>query len=290
MRTPHVQTKREIEAMLSEAGIRPRKRFGQHFLVDGNLMRRLHKSADLRADDLAIEVGPGTGGLTDLLVASGCQVVCVEVDRVLAALLARRFADQPRFRLIAGDVLHRKHEVHPDLGEAIRGHARRGVGQAKLVANLPYQVATPLIMNLLVDYPEVRLLCFTVQAEVGDRIIATPGSKAYGPLSITSQLCCVIETIARVGPRSFWPVPKVESLMLRLGVMQSPPVGRENLAAFTAFVQTTFTHRRKTLRSALGYVLDDARRERVCSVTDVTRRPESIGIGEWVDIFHAATH
>jgi 16S rRNA (adenine1518-N6/adenine1519-N6)-dimethyltransferase len=289
MRPPHVQTKREIEAMLSGAGIRPRKRFGQHFLIDGNLMRRLHRSADLREDDLAIEVGGGTGGLTDLLVACGCEVVCVEIDRTLAALLERRLADQPRFRLIVGDVLHRKHEVHPDLGKAIRGHAERGAGQAKLVANLPYQVATPLIMNLLVDCPEVRLMCFTVQAEVGDRIIATPGTKAYGPLSITSQLCCVIETITRVGRRSFWPVPKVESLMLRLEVKQNTPVGQANLAAFAAFVQTTFTHRRKTLRSALGYVLDDAGRERVCSVIDATRRPESIGIDEWVEIFHAAS-
>ncbi|UCF35041.1 MAG: ribosomal RNA small subunit methyltransferase A [Phycisphaerales bacterium] len=289
MRPPHVQTKREIEAILSRAGIRPRKRFGQHFLIDGNLMRRLHKSADLREDDLAVEVGGGTGGLTDLLVASGCEVVCVEIDRTFAALLERRFADQPRFRLVVGDVLHRKHEVHPDLGEAIRGHAERGAGQAKLVANLPYQVATPLIMNLLVDYPEVRLMCFTVQAEVGDRIIATPGTKAYGPLSIASQLCCVIETVARVGPRSFWPVPKVESLMLRLEVKQDTPIGQPNLAAFVEFVQNTFTHRRKTLRSALGYVLDDARRQRVCSLIDATRRPESIGIDEWVEVFHAAS-
>ena len=288
MTPAHVQTKREIEALLAGWGLRPRKRFGQHFLIDGNLMRRLHESAGLSGDDLALEVGPGTGGLTDLLVASGCQVVVAEIDRDLCSLLEDRFADEPRFTLISGDALASKHKLHPDLDAAIRQHGEANAGPVKLVANLPYQVATPLVMNLLIDYPQVRRLCFTVQAEVGERITARPGTKAFGPLSITSQLCCRIKTIARIGPKAFWPAPRVDSVMLRMDVGENPLGSQDRLRAFASVVQGVFSHRRKTLRSALGYVLDDTQRERVCQLVDASRRPEALDMRMWIEMFDCA--
>lgn len=288
MSVPHVQTKQEIERMLTDAGVRPRKRFGQNFLIDGNLMRRVAKEAELMRQDSVLEVGAGTGGLTDLLAVGAGSVICVEIDTVLFAILADRFRKVPTVRLIQGDVLESKHRIHADVGEAIRAFRGEPGGAVKLVANLPYQIATPLVLNLLVDFPQVRRLVFTVQAEVGERLIAQPGVKAYGPLAIIAQLTCDVATVARIGPRSFWPRPTIDSVLLRLDRRDSDLIAASALKPFATFVRAVFEHRRKTIRSALGYVLDADTRDRVCQDVDATRRPESLAITEWVAMFHAS--
>jgi len=283
----HVQTKREIEQTLAAAGLRPRKRFGQHFLIDGNLMRRLVESAEVSPDDLILDVGPGTGGLTDLLVRRAGHVLAVEIDRNLVGILTDRFRDAGNVTLIQGDILHTKHLIMPEVADEIRKYSAPREGCVKLVANLPYQSATPLVMNLLVDFPQVRRLCFTVQAEVGERIMAGPNCKAYGPLSIISQTLCTIETVARIGPQAFWPRPQVDSVMLRMIVQRSPFAEHDEVARFAALVRGTFEHRRKTLRSALAYVLDESALDRVCVAYDATRRPEQVPVDEWLAIFRA---
>lgn len=283
----HVQTKREIEQTLAAAGLRPRKRFGQHFLIDGNLMRRLVESAEVTPGDLILEVGPGTGGLTDLLVNRAGRVLAVEIDRDLVGILTDRFRDAGNATLIQGDILHTKHLIMPEVADEIRKYSAPREGCVKLVANLPYQSATPLVMNLLVDFPQVRRLCFTVQAEVGERIMADPNCKAYGPLSIIAQALCTIETVARIGPQAFWPRPLVDSVMLRMSVRQSPFAKHEEVARFAAVVRGAFEHRRKTLRSALAYVLDESALDRVCGAFDAARRPEQVGVAEWLAISRA---
>ncbi len=285
MAEEHVQTKREVEGLLRRAGVRPRKRFGQHFLIDGNLMRRLVAFAELDPNDLVLEVGQGTGGLTDLLAKRVRQVVAVEFDRAFIAILEERFADADGVMLIPGDVLKRKHAIRGEVVEAINSFKSWSGGRVKLVANLPYQIATPLVMNLLVDHPQVRRLCFTVQAEVGERITAGPGSKAFGPISILAQSLCDTDTIARIPPTAFWPRPAVDSVMLRLNVKDSPPLDRQASNAFATFVRGVFDHRRKTLRAALGYVVSDDVREHVCQHIDATRRPESFSVEEWLAMF-----
>ena len=323
-----VQTQREIRALLDAGGLRPRKRFGQHFLIDGNLMRRLVRAAEPGPDDVVLEVGGGTGGLTDLLIGRVAHVVCVEVDTHLHALLADRFRDPIRnhqLTLLHGDVLEGKHRISAEVLKAVKNSWERRPscktrgGQVKLVANLPYSVVTPLVMNLLVDEPMVRRLVFTVQAEVGERLTAQPGIKAYGPLSILAQGLCRIKIIARVSARSFWPRPAIDSLMLRMDVLPGGPTSstvsleqreslpspsssplpslplspllsglqsdREALRRFAAFVRATFDHRRKTLRVALGYVLDQRQRDRICQRIDGTRRPEVLNLQEWQAIF-----
>ncbi len=323
-----VQTQREIRALLDAGGLRPRKRFGQHFLIDGNLMRRLVRAAEPGPDDVVLEVGGGTGGLTDLLIGRVAHVVCVEVDTNLHALLADRFRDPIRnhqLTLLHGDVLEGKHRISAEVLKAVktswdrRPSCKTCGGQVKLVANLPYSIVTPLVMNLLVDEPIVRRLVFTVQAEVGERLTAQPGIKAYGPLSILAQGLCRIKIIARVSARSFWPRPAIDSLMLRMDVLPTmqtpstvsleqreslpsplssglPPLppspllsglqsDRDALRRFTAFVRATFDHRRKTLRAALGYVVDQAQRDRICQRFDGTRRPEVLNLQEWLAIF-----
>ena len=296
----HVQTKREITELLTGAGVRPRKRFGQHFLIDGNLMRRLCEAGEVGPDDRVLEVGGGTGGLTDLLVERAAEVICVEVDPRLHGLLDSRFADRANFRLILGDVLASKHRLNPEVVRAIQDEQR--AGRVKLVANLPYQIATPLVMNLLLDHPSVTRLVFTVQREVAERLTAGPGSKAYGPVSILTQLLCRVQTVATLSPDVFWPRPAVESAMLRIDVGASPfadgqsqqadcvgPLaGRAALHGFVDLVRKTFEHRRKTLRSALGYVLDVRQRNAICTTIDATRRPESFSIEEWLAMYHVA--
>ena len=284
----HVQTKREIEQTLAAAGLHPRKRFGQHFLIDGNLMRRLVESAEVTPDDLILEVGPGTGGLTDLLVRHAGHVLAVEIDRNLATLLEDRFRDAGNVTLLQGDILHTKHLIMPEVADEIRKFSAPREGCVKLVANLPYQSATPLVMNLLVDFPQVRRLCFTVQAEVGERIMAGPNCKAYGPLSIIAQTLSTIETVARIGPQAFWPRPQVDSVMLKMFVRHSPFAEIDEVARFAALVRGAFKHRRKTLRSALAYVLDESALDRICGACDATRRPEQVPVGEWLAIARVA--
>ena len=284
-RTEHVQTKREIQALLAGAGLRPRRRFGQHFLIDGNLMRRLVEVAEIQPDDLVLEVGAGTGGLTDLLAQRAGGVVAVEIDRGLRGLLDTRFAHQPAVRLVAGDVLKSKHSLCDEVADALHRHAATHGARVLLVANLPYQVATPLVMNLLVDYPVVRRLCFTVQAEVGERILAASGEKSFGPLSVVSQALCEASLIARVPPQAFWPVPRVDSVMIRMDVCKSPFNSAAQAALFATFVRSVFDHRRKTLRSALRYVLEEPQREAFCERFDATRRPEDFSADEWIEMF-----
>jgi 16S rRNA (adenine1518-N6/adenine1519-N6)-dimethyltransferase len=311
----HVQTKREIEQTLAAAGLHPRKRFGQHFLIDGNLMRRLVDSAELTPDDLVLEVGPGTGGLTDLLARRAGRVVCVEIDRNLVAILNERFQNAANVTLVEGDVLVSKHTIDPRIAEWIRDYpglhggrvphrlrwgteksegpspAPRGgaptTSAIKLVSNLPYQVATPLVMDLLIDHPQVRRMCFTVQAEVAERITAEPGGKDYGPLSILCQCLCNVATIARIGPHCFWPAPAVDSVMLRLDVRDHALVERDELPAFAAFVRSAFDHRRKQLRTALKHVLGDKNRARLPVRFDATRRPEELSIHDWLGLYRA---
>lgn len=286
---PHVQTKREIEALLQSAGIHPRKRFGQHFLIDGNIMRRLVERAEISPEDVVLEVGGGTGGLTDLLVTRAARVICVEIDRNLFTLLADRFENEPRVTLIAGDVLERKHRLSQTVSDAIRACAASDGGALKLVANLPYQAATPLVMNLLIDYPEVRRLCFMVQAEVGERITASPGGRDYGPLSIIGQSLCRIETIGRVPPQAFWPRPDIASAMIRMDVGDPPFATRDDVGRFATFVRTVFEHRRKTLRSALSYAVDKPACDRIASRFDPSQRPETFTVNEWIRIFQCAS-
>lgn len=284
MTVEHVQTKREIAAMLDAAGARPRKRFGQNFLIDGNLMRRLVEAAELTRDDVVIEVGAGTGGLTDLLVARAGAVVCVEVDRALQLLVADRFRDHKHFTLISGDALANKHRLNDELARRLRACAEAD-GAVKLVANLPYQIATPLVMNLLVDYPQVGRLVFTVQQEVGERIIAEPGHKNYGPLAIVAQLLTNVSLVAKLPPEVFWPRPAIHSVMLRMEAKSLPFADQETLRRFVAMLRQVFDHRRKTLRAALRYLMDADTRDEVLGAIEPTKRPEGLSVDEWLVLF-----
>jgi len=237
-----MQTKQQIQSLLARAGLSPRHRFGQNFMIDQNLLRLVADAGNPGPGDTVIEVGPGTGTLTEELLSRGARVVAVEIDRDLAGLLRERFRDQPRFRLIEGDALDSKHSLNSELLAVIEADQKR----PKLIANLPYNIASPLIIEMLLAGVEV--LAFTVQKEVAERLRAKEGSDAYGALSVMTQLLAKVEILRTVPPTAFWPAPKIDSSLVRLARQdQLGPRARE----FSLFLQKLFSSRRKTLRKSL---------------------------------------
>ncbi len=278
------QTRRQIEALLNQAGIRPLKRFGQNFLIDGNLIRKLVQAAEIRPDDVVLEVGPGTGTLTEELLAAAGHVVAVEIDKGLAGLCRDRFGDNERFTLLHTDVLERKSEIAPVVMDTLRERQARLGGRTMLVANLPYQAATPLLVNLLLGPDLVSPLCFTVQAEVADRLLAPAGGKEYGPISIYAQGLAEARRIARLGPQSFWPAPQVDSAMVRLDVNAAfDPKVKSSLARL---VHACFLHRRKTLKWSLRELVGESGPARIAADGrwNLDDRPEQLTVAKWVGL------
>ncbi len=281
-----MQTQTTIRTLLDEAGLRPTKRFGQHFLIDGNLMRKLVASAEIRPGDVVLEVGCGTGSLTKELAALAGKVIAVEIDKGLAAVARNMLAECDNVVLIHGDVLEGKHDVDPEVLRLLRDSRRESGGRCLLVANLPYQIASPLVIDLLINDLELCRLCFTVQKEVGDKLLAGPGDKDYGPLSIIVQALTEISRIAAVPPQAFWPRPAVNSLMLRLDPSLERRGAIRHVGLFARLVRESFLHRRKTLAhnlaSACGH--DVARKVLADIGLDPRDRPEQIAPPQWVGL------
>jgi 16S rRNA (adenine1518-N6/adenine1519-N6)-dimethyltransferase len=275
---PSPPTCRELQALLRSAGLRPRRRFGQHFLIDGNLMRKLVDAAELTRRDFVLEVGAGTGGLTRLLAARAGSVLAVEIDPRLAAIAGQQIGQDSAVDLLVTDVLERKSRLAEPVRERLSA-ASSAHKRLLLVANLPYQIASPLLVNLLLDVPAVSRLCFTVQLEVGDRLAANVGTKQYGRLSVLVQATCTLRRIACVPASAFWPRPKVDSVMMRLDAHER--VGRRGL---WWALRMGFAHRRKMLRTNLAEHVAADQFARLCEELDVDprARPEALTISQWV--------
>jgi 16S rRNA (adenine1518-N6/adenine1519-N6)-dimethyltransferase len=276
------QSKHQIQSLLEEAGIGPRPRFGQHFMIDQNLVRVVAEAGRIEPDDVVIEVGPGTGTLTEELLGRGAGVRAVEIDRALSALLRARFGGNERFTLIEGDALAGKHHLNPELSDVINSAGVQGKA-AKLVANLPYNVASPLIIEML--KAGVSLLAFTVQKEVAERLRARAGCEAYGVLSIMAQLLSEVELLRTLPAQAFWPAPKVESALVRL-------TRRDRLGAragaLSVLVHRVFSSRRKMLRKALGQAGPDPDGLLAAAGLDPQMRPEQVTPEQFLAVFDAA--
>jgi len=277
------QTKHQIQELLAQAGSQPRYRFGQNFMIDQNLVRVVADAGAIASGDVVIEVGPGTGTLTEELLSRGADVIAVEIDRDLARLLRERFASEPRFTLIEGDALSSKHALNEELAHHLAAalHAAR---PRKLVANLPYNIASPLIIELLLA--RVDLLAFTVQKEVADRLRAAAGSDAYGPLSVVAQSLAKVEVLRTLPPQAFWPAPKIESALVRMTRHENQPAPDSN--AFGRFVHKLFSFRRKTLRKALAQAGFDADVALAKTGLDPKVRPEVLSGEQLAALFAAA--
>lgn len=245
------QTKSEIRALLTGADLAPRERYGQNFLIDLNLMRKLVAAAEVQAEDVILEVGAGTGSLTEMLLDRRAHVVAVEIDHGLQRLLRERLGTHAHFSLVQADVLAGKHQLNPLVLNALNERPPLAGGTYKLVANLPYQVATPLLMELLYARPQFERLTCTIQKEVGERLAADPRTEAYGPVSVICQTLATIDVIAILPASAFWPRPKVQSIMLTLRPRPPERIDLDDVPDFVRFVQRCFAQRRKMLRRIL---------------------------------------
>lgn len=267
------QTKRQIQDLLAQAQTEPRKGFGQNFMVDANIVRLVADAGMISSDDGVIEVGPGTGTLTEELLGRAGRVIAVEIDRNLAALLRERFSSNAKFELIEGDALEGKHALNPALAAACP--------QAKLVANLPYNIASPLIIEMLIA--GTQLLAFTVQKEVADRLRASVEDDAFGALSVMVQLLAKVEVLRTISPKVFWPAPKIESALVRL--TRADQLGAR-ATAFSRFLHGVFGFRRKTLRKAMAESGHDPSILEKVGI-DPQLRPEKLTPRVWLALFDA---
>jgi len=270
------QSKSEIQSLLSAAGTEPRHRFGQNFMIDQNLVRVIADAGAISPDDHIIEVGPGTGTLTDELLSRSARVTAVEIDRDLAGLLRERFTSNERFQLIEGDALNGKHALNPELLAVVKSSPR-----IKLIANLPYNIASPLIIDLLIA--GAQMLVFTVQKEVADRLRANEKHDAYGPLSVVATMLAKVEVLRTLPPQAFWPPPKIDSALVRmtrddrLGDLAEP---------FSRFVHRIFNYRRKTLRKAMSEAGLDPSILTILKI-DPQLRPEALSAETLLEMFTA---
>lgn len=255
---------------LDELKVRPHKRFGQHFLIDPTVIARMVEAAQLSPGDAVLEIGPGLGVLSDTLAGLAARLYLVEVDEILAERLHHRFAADSHVQVLTADFL------------SLDPTATFSEPSVQVVASLPYNVATPILFHLLAHRNILPHATVMLQKEVAERITATPGTKAYGVLSVMLQLYATVTTVCTVGPRSFFPAPKVESQVVRLLFQSDPRADVRDEAIFRRVVKAAFSQRRKTLRNTLraaGYSNLEAVSAQVG--IDFQRRGETLSLEEF---------
>jgi 16S rRNA (adenine1518-N6/adenine1519-N6)-dimethyltransferase len=249
---PKRQTLSYLRELFAKRGLSPKNKLGQNFLIDLNLLDVILRGAELTTDDLAVEVGAGTGSLTALLADHAGAVFSVEIDPEFFELARETIAGREHVRLVNLDILKNKNHLNPGILEQLGEwqkywHCQR----LKLVANLPYAVATPVISNfLLSDLPFERMVV-TVQWEIGEKLIALPGTKPYGALAVLVQSVADVELLRQLPPSVFWPRPKVASAIVCIRPNSAKRAHVGDVQRFRNFLRDLYSHRRKNLRGAL---------------------------------------
>jgi 16S rRNA (adenine1518-N6/adenine1519-N6)-dimethyltransferase len=266
---------------LAEYGLFPKKRLGQHFLVDSNILNKLIRTAKIGEEDVVLEVGPGLGKMTLALAHRVKKVIAVEIDPKLVAILNEKVKDYPNVEVVKGDILKVdfKHFFEKE------GHP------VKVVANLPYQISTPLLSRLIESKEAFSTFTLMLQKEVAERMVAPPGNKEYGPLSIFVQLFFDVCIRFFIKPSAFFPPPKIESAVVRMAWKEKPVIETKDEEWFKKVVRACFGYRRKTLINALKHSelslpeSIESKMERIG--IDPRRRPETLSIQEFVRLANA---
>src|SRR5438132_6222304 len=251
----------ELRALADRHGIVPRRLLGQHFLLDPNVARAIVRDAAIGPGDRVVEIGAGLGSLTLALDASGADVVAVELDPALVSALNDVLEGRPRVRVVPADAMRLDWDTVLGPGD----------DPWILCANLPYNIATPLVLDVLARVPRVVRSVVMMQREVGERLAARPGDDAYGAVSVRVAYRASASTIRRVSPEVFWPRPKVESVVVRLDRLSAPPVDVDEDRLWRV-LDEAFAQRRKTMRNALRRLgLDPSARPEELSLEDFAR-------------------
>jgi 16S rRNA (adenine1518-N6/adenine1519-N6)-dimethyltransferase len=263
-----------LRALAERHGIKPKRSLGQHFLIDPNLARAIAADAEVGPGDRVVEIGAGLGSLTRALAESGAEVLAVEVDPSLIPALEESLLGLDRVRVLHSDA------TDPEWQDALEGDGW------VLAANLPYNVATHVVLDTLRDVPRVRRLVVMVQREVGERLVAGPADRAYGIPSLRVAYRAEGTVVRRVPPSVFWPRPKVESVIVRLTRRAEAPVAVDE-GRLWAVVDAGFAERRKTMRNALrrlgvdGEIADDLL---AGAGVDPSARAETLSLEEFARI------
>lgn len=252
------QTLSFLAKTLERAGLQPKTKYGQNFLVDLNLLDILVKGADIQTNDVILEIGTGVGSLSKLMAPLAGTVITVEIDRDLQALAAKELKSAKNVTMLSFDALRNKNHLRDEMIVAVReAVAKIPNARFKLVANLPYNVATPIISNLLSIDPLPERMVVTIQKELAQRIVAAPSCKDYSALSIWMQSLCDCEILRILPPSVFWPSPKVDSAIIRVTPNAEKRKRIADLEYFHTHLRALFFHRRKFLRSQLHTATQD---------------------------------
>ncbi len=246
-----------------------RKRFGQNFLVDNNIIEKIVSAIAPTPNQNLIEIGPGQGAITGPVLEKCPRLNVIELDRDLIPLLQKKFHQYPELHIHQGDALK------TDFSQFYRERK-----PLRIIGNLPYNISTPLMFHLLSFSGQIRDMYFMLQKEVVTRLAAVPGDKNYGRLSIMVQYYCQVEPLFQVPPTAFRPAPKVESAIVRLLPYPEPPYPADDLQLLSRLVRACFQQRRKTMRNTLKHMLNAEQLEQLG--IDLTRRPETLSVEDFV--------
>lgn len=288
------QTLSYIKGLLHSRRLIPKNKMGQNFLIDLNLVDVIVRTAELTKDDCVLEVGTGTGSLTTRMAQEAGAVFTVELDREFFEMAHQLLAAWPNVRQLQGDALASKNELNPQMLNGWNEFAKeKGLTRRKLVANLPYAIATPLIANLLLTGMAIDSMVFLVQWEVAERMVAVPDTKDFGALAVLVQSLADAEIVRRIAPTNFWPQPAVDSAIVRIRTNAEKRKQVPDLLKWRAFLRDLYTHRRKNLRQALSSWPSGRRDKKEVDARiatagfDGTQRSESMAIEQHLKLFAA---
>jgi 16S rRNA (adenine1518-N6/adenine1519-N6)-dimethyltransferase len=272
----------DVRALATRLGVRPTKRLGQNFVVDANTVRRIVRESGVGDGDVVLEIGPGLGSLTLGLLAVAARVVAVEIDPVLAGALPQTVSDHAPAASTRLDVVP---------ADAMQLDALPGPTATALVANLPYNIAVPVVLHVLETFPSIRTGLVMVQAEVADRMAAPPGSRTYGAPSVKIGWYAQAQRAGSISRAVFWPVPNVDSALVRLTRRDAPSTTAARSDVFRV-IDAAFGQRRKSLRAALaGWAGSAAAAEDLLRAADIDpgARGESLDVGAFARLAEQKT-